>query len=266
MYYKVYFSFFRGEEFRKDFIDLSVSKAFFPNVPTMALTATAPPHLLRDLKQRLRLKNECKIVAQNPNRVNRYPNKKVCLSKYHGNEGYDRILGPIAHELTIQRENYPMTIVYLKLKNCGNAYGSFERILGDKQYVGETSEPPARLFAQFHAPQTSRIKKDILSGIKNENPRMRVLFATSALGMGVHAPYVVNIIHITPPSCLEAYIQKIGCAGRTALSSYATLYYNNYDIGNNMKHVEESMKTYCKSQETCQRKLLLDYFGFSSVQ
>ena len=141
----------------------------------------------------------CKSVAQNPNRVNIYPNKKVRLSNHHGNEGYNRILGPIAHELTIQRENYPMTIVYLKLKNCGYAYGSFERILGDKQYVGETSEPPARLFAQFHAPQTSRIKKDILSGIKNENSRMRVLFATSALGMGVHAPYVVNIIHITPP-------------------------------------------------------------------
>ena len=115
-------------------------------------------------------------------------------------------------------------------------------------------------------PQTSRMQKDILSGIKNENSRMRVLFATSALGMGVHAPYVVNIIHITPPSSLEAHIQKIGRAGRTGLSSYATLYYNNYDIGNNMKHVEESMKTYCKSQETCQRKLLLDYFGFSSVQ
>ena len=129
-----------------------------------------------------------------------------------------------------------MTIVYLKLKNCGNAYGSFERILGDKQYVGETSEPTARLFARFHAPQTSRMKKDILSGIKNENSRMRVLFATSALGMGVHAPHVVNIIHITPPSSLEAYIQKIGRAGRTGLSSYATLYYNNYDIGNNMKH------------------------------
>ena len=101
----------------------------------------------------------------------------------------------------------------------------------------------------FMPPQTSRMKKDILSGIKNENSRMRVLFATSALGMGVHAPHVVNIIHITPPSSLEAYIQKIGRAGRTGLSSYATLYYNNYDIGNNMKHVEESMKTYCKSQQ-----------------
>ena len=241
-------------------------KAFFPNVPTMALTATAPPHLLRDLKQSLRLKNDCKIVTRNPNRVNIYLDKKVRLSNHHGNESYDRILEPIANELAIQRENYPMTIIYLKLKYCGYAYSLFERILKDKQCVGETSEPTARLFAQFHAPQTSRMKKDILSEIKKEQSRVRVLFATSALGMGVDAPYVTNIIHITPPSSLEAYMQEIGRAGRTGLSSWATLYYNNSDIGNNKKHVEESMKTYCRSEDTCQRKLLLDYFGFSSVQ
>ena len=75
--------------FRKDFKDLSVLKAFFPSVPTMALTATAPPHLLRDLKQSLRLKNDCKIVARNPNRVNIYLDKKVRLSNLHGNESYD---------------------------------------------------------------------------------------------------------------------------------------------------------------------------------
>ncbi|XP_068691597.1 recQ-like DNA helicase BLM [Montipora foliosa] len=171
---------------------------------------------------------------------------------------YDKILVPIAYELAIQRENYPMTIIYLKLKYCGYAYGLFERVLKDKQCVGETSEPSARLFAQFHAPQTSRMKK--------EQSRVRVLFATSALGMGVDAPYVTNIIHITPPSSLEAYMQEIGRAGRTGLSSCATLYYNNSDIAKNKKHVEESMKSYCRSEDTCQWKLLLDYFGFSSVQ
>ena len=159
MYYKVYFSFFRGEEFRKDFIDLSVSKAFFPNVPTMALTATAPPHLLRDLKQRLRLKNECKIVEQNPNRVNRYPNKKVCLSKHHGNEGYDRILGPIAHELTIQRENYPMTIVYLKLKNCGNAYGSFEEYWETSSMLEKLQNPLQDCLLNFMPPRQVASRK-----------------------------------------------------------------------------------------------------------
>ena len=115
----------------------------------MALTATAPPHLLRDLKQSLRLKNDCKIVARNPNRVNIYLDKKLRMSNHHGNESYDKILVLIANELAIQRENYPMTIIYLKLKYCGYAYGLFERVLKDKQCVGETSEPSARLFAQF---------------------------------------------------------------------------------------------------------------------
>lgn len=60
-------------------------------------------------------------------------------------------------------------------------------------------------FAQFHASQTRRMKKDIISEIKKENSRVRVIFATSALGMGVDAPHVVEIIHITPPSSFEAY-------------------------------------------------------------
>ena len=110
------------------------------------------------------------------------------------------------------------------------------------------------------------MKKDIISEIKKEQSRVRVLFATSALGIRVDAPYVTKIIHITPPSSFEAYLHGIGHAGRTGLSSCATLYYNNSDIGNNKKHVEESMKSYCRSEGTCQRKLLLDYFGFSSVQ
>ena len=71
------------------------------------------------------------------------------------------------------------------------------------------------------------MKKDILSEIKKEQSRVRVLFATSALGMGIDAPYVTNFMHITPPSSqLEAYMQEICRAGRTGLSSCATLYYN----------------------------------------
>ena len=79
------------------------------------------------------------------------------------------------------------------------------------------------------------MKKDIISEIKKEQLRVRVLFATSALGMGVDASYVTNIVHITLPSSLEAYMQEIGHAGCTGLSSCATLYYNNSDIGNNKK-------------------------------
>ena len=49
-------------------------------------------------------------------------------------------------------------------------------------------------FAQFHAPQTDHMKAEILEEIKKETSNIRVIFATSALGMGVDAPNVENII------------------------------------------------------------------------
>jgi superfamily II DNA helicase RecQ len=154
-----------------------------------------------------------------------------------------------------------MTIIYLKLKYCGYAYALFERVIKDKQYVGETTDPAARLFAQFHSPQTEHMKKDLISEIKKDNSRVRVLFATSTLVMGVDAPYIMNVIHITPPSTIEAYVQETGHAGRTGgLPSNAILYYNNADIGKNKTHIVESMKNYCRTEDTCLRKHILEYF------
>ena len=137
-YYLFWFHFVRGEESRREFKDLSAVKAFFPNVPVMALTATAPPHLLKRLKESLGLKANFKVVNANPNRVNIYLDKKVRMSTHHGFASYDQILLPIAHDLAVQGEKYPMTIIYLKLKYCGYAYNLFERVLGDRQFVGET--------------------------------------------------------------------------------------------------------------------------------
>ena len=237
-------------------------KAFFPNVPTIALTATAPPQLLKKLQNKLHLKHDCKVVAVNPNRVNIYLEKKMRSGDHKVIESYHEILEPIAIKLLTERENFPMTIIYLKLKYCALAYRLFERILQDKQYVGDCKEPVARLFVQFHSPQTSRMKKELIKEIKKADSRVRVVFATSALGMGVDAPYVTKVIHISPPSNLESYMQEIGRAGRTGIQSHATLYFNNSDIGKNKSHVEDSVRNYCRSTDTCLRKQLLEYFGF----
>ena len=145
-------------------------------------------------------------------------------------ESYDTIVIPIANELALHREKYPMTIIYLKRKYCGYVYSLFEQILQDKQFVGDTKDPGARLFAQFHAPQTRRMKKSLIAEKKKENSRVRVLLATSALGMGVNVPHVEHAVHITPPSNIESYVQETGRAGRTGVPSKATLHYNNSDI------------------------------------
>jgi len=100
------------------------------------------------------LSTTCKIVAVNRNRANIYLDKKIRLGNHLGNESYRAILEPIASELATQRVKYPMTIIYLKLKCCGCAYTLFEKRLKENQLVGESKEPTARLFAQFHSPQT----------------------------------------------------------------------------------------------------------------
>ena len=112
-----------------------------------------------------------------------------------------------------------MAIIYWKLRYCGYVYGLFERILRDKQLVGDTKDPAARLFAQFHGPQTKRMKRSLIAEVNKENSVVRVSFETSALGMGVKVPYVENIVHITPPSNIKSYLQETGCAGRTGFPS-----------------------------------------------
>ncbi|XP_028397832.1 ATP-dependent DNA helicase Q1-like isoform X3 [Dendronephthya gigantea] len=254
-----------GDEFRKDFGNLSIVRAFFPKTPFLALTATAPPHMLSNLKNSMNFNSSCKDVSANPNRRNIFLQKKMRTSNQHIYESYSNILLPIANQLSVELESYPMTVIYMKLKYCGYAYGLFERVLKEKQYVGESKDSVARLFAQFHAPQTNEMKKTIISEVKKQNSRIRVIFATSALGMGVNAPNIVHVIHITPPSSIESYVQEIGRAGRSGHLASATLYYNNSDVSDNVKHVDKSMKEYCLSQETCLRQLLLNYLGFSCV-
>jgi len=230
----------------------------------VALTATAPPHMIDNIKDSLSMvTGKYKVIAANPNRANIYLDKKIRMANCYGYEGYDNILIPIANELSVQREHYPMTIIYMKLKYCGYAYSLFERVLGDKQYNGEMQDPTCRLFAQFHAPQTNLMKKEIVHEIKSKQSRIRVIFGTSALGMGVDAPYISHVIHIRPPCNIESYIQEIGRAGRSGLPSRSTLYYNNSDVSKDKKNITEEIRMYCKSQDTCLRKLILEYLGFT---
>jgi len=69
------------------------------------------------------------------------------------------------------------------------------------------------------------MKKESIQEIKKYDSRERVLFATSALGMGVVTPYVTNTIHISPPGTIEAYMQEIGRAGpMVGIQAKAALY------------------------------------------
>lgn len=231
----------------------------FPNAPTLALTATASDQMVTNLKDYLCFNEKLRLVRVSPNRKNLHMNIKKRLPSNYGIESYDDILRPLAEKLKEVRENFPMTVVYMKLRYCAYAYNLFRTMISNF-YVDNCIDPSYCLFAEFHAESTKKMKQTILNEIKKENSNIRILFATTALGMGVDAPNIVNVIHISPPANMESYLQEIGRAGRMGQQAKVTLYYNNSDI-NGLSKVNDTMKSYCK-ETGCLRLYILNYFGF----
>lgn len=249
--------FFRGVDFRTDYSYLGMLCALFPSVPVLALSATASKKDREAIKDTLHMRNPVEVVAS----LNR-PN--IFYEKVFRNsldiESYEEILTPIAINLLAQKNDYPLTIVYSTLRWCGFAYRLFERILGPEQYfpTGADPIPENRLFSQFHSPQTGAMKEQILKELGQPCSRLRVVFATVAMGMGVDIPAIRNIIHIGPPRTVREYMQETGRAGRDGSLSRVVLFYSNRDIAKNKKGMSDDIRDYCHLKHSCMRKYLLD--------
>ncbi|XP_067046024.1 uncharacterized protein [Acropora muricata] len=139
--------------------------AIFPNVPMVALTATASKTDVSGIKESFNLRNPLEVIG-NPNRPNIH-NKKG-FRKGEDKDFFEQLLQPIACDLEAKTVNYLITM-YLPLRWCGFAFKFFERHLGSEQYYPSNAQPlpKNRLFAQYHAPQTSAIKDQILKELSS---------------------------------------------------------------------------------------------------
>ena len=220
------------------------------------MTATASRVDIQCIQDSLGLK-KCKTVIGNPDRKNIYY-KKVFRTG-HDVHAIKSILMPIASSLLQQKIAYPLTIIYISLRLCGFAYKLFEHVLGIEQYFppGATSIPANRLFAQFHSPQTSQMKEEILKQLCSGKSKVRVVFAMVAIGMGVDIPDIRQVVHVGPPCTVKEYFQETGRAGRDGKLSSAVMYYNNKDIAKNRVGMQDDMRNFCLSNDMCLRKLLL---------
>ena len=247
---------FRGDDFRQDYGKLSMLCAAFPNVPIIAMTATANKQDRKCIKDSLGLLDSFELVA-NPDRKNIFYEKLF----RHGQDidAFEDICRPIAHGLLQMKVAYPLTIIYMPLKWCGFIYRLFESVLGADQYYppGSLALPKNRLFAQFHAPQTAKMKEEILEQLNFQSSKIRVVLATIAFGMGVDVRSIRQVIHIGPPRTIREYFQETGRAGRDGQPSKAILYYNNRDIVKNKVGLQEEIRLYCQSKDHCLRSLLL---------
>ena len=218
--------YFRGKNFRVDYGNLAVLCAAFSSVPVVAMTATASKNDREMIENSLGLKT-CAEVIGNPDRANIMYEKH-----FRGESDVDsliKILSPIAENLLKEQINYPLTIIYIPLKWCGFAYKIFESVLGSSQYfpTGSMPVPENRLFAQFHSPQTQKIKDMIIKQLCSSESTIRVVFATVTLGMAVDIKGIWSVVHITPPYTIQAYFQETGRAGRDGQPATPILHYNN---------------------------------------
>lgn len=249
--------FCRGEEFRKDFSRIQEILGIFPGVPVSLFTATASPSTRNKLVKDLALRNPLQIT-KNPDRPNIKYIRHERLPSVRQEDDLDEILGGISDSLLEDKRNFPVTIIYSDLETIRYGYRFLESRIGQG-----IDSPESRCYAQFHTHYTERMKNWIISDLGKQEPVTRVVLATVALGIGLHAPSVRKVIHFKSPTNIEKYIQETGRGGRDGKPASAILYWNKTDVRSNRPGLQNAMKEFCTSKDICLRAQLLSHLDFT---
>jgi ATP-dependent DNA helicase RecQ len=238
-----------GHDFRPEYRQIGQLRTFFPQVPFIALTATADEATRQDILQRLHL--------QQP---------KVHISSFdRPNIRY-----------TVLEKRQPMKQLLRFLEARGEAQESgIVYCLSRKRVEEVASQLQANGYnAQaYHAGLPGEVRHSVHQRFIRDE--VDIVVATVAFGMGIDKPNVRFVVHYDLPKNIEGYYQETGRAGRDGLASEALLLYGAQDVVTARHFVENqpdehqrrvegfklsSMVDFAESQ-TCRRRVLLNYFS-----
>jgi ATP-dependent DNA helicase RecQ len=163
------------------------------------------------------------------------------------------VFPPELLELEKLGASYPVTLLYMPLEWCACAQMEAIDIFGLPQL--EESK-----YAIYFSSQVASIKDYVIAELKKENPQLRLVFCTLAIGMGFDSPSITRVIHTKPPRRAVDFMQQIGRAGRKGQPACSKVFFNSNDIG--QVDIEQAMKDYCTS-DCCMCITLLKAFSFS---
>ena len=240
--------------FRECYSKLYELRSLAPNVPMVALAATATKLTRDTILSLLNMENVVKI-KESPNKLNvayvvQYMDKDTELEFY---------FSWLTDELKHSQEKTDRTIIYCQtIRQCGLVYATIKGLLGTNMFIGDDSKNV--LVEMLHSCTPEENKKTILESFQSENGIIRLLIATIAFGMGVDCRGVHRVIHFGPSKNVESYVQETGRAGRHGHQSIAYVLYH----GVVMNHIEAHMKSFVKTKE-CRRKNILNHFECVSM-
>lgn len=217
-----------GYDFRPSYLKIAELRVELPNVPVLALTASATPAVQQDIIEKLQLK-DVQLFRQSYERPNLSYTVRLADAK-------------MADLSTIISKVPGTAIVYCK---------SRRRTVEIAQLLQMHGFATHYYHAGLSAEERDQKQQDWV------NNKVQVMVCTNAFGMGIDKPDVRLVIHADMPDCLENYYQEAGRAGRDGKKSYAVLLYTTSDIENlralhhtrypsfeQIRHVYQSLANY----------------------
>ncbi|MFA5960095.1 MAG: DNA helicase RecQ [Tatlockia sp.] len=234
-----------GHDFRPEYASLGILKSHFPEVPVVALTATADQQTRQDIIRRLNYNPQQFIASFNrPNIHYRVLIKNNPVKQLH---------------LFLQTQAQQSGIIY-----CGTRKG-VETLAAKLQTLGISARA-------YHAGLSHNERREVQTLFRYD--RIEIVVATVAFGMGIDKPNVRFVVHYDLPKNIESYYQETGRAGRDGLPALALLLYDPADSGRLRGFIASTSNEAQQRIETgklnhmlafaeathCRRQILLRYF------